>query len=55
MVINRLAFADYFCEAATGVPSAGHIKKLVAGARFELYSAYPIQVPAVPASVNATG
>ena len=55
VVINRLAFADYFCEAATGVPSARHIKKLVAGARFELYSAYPIQVPAVPASVIATG
>jgi hypothetical protein len=28
---------------------------VVAGGRFELYSAYPIQVPAVPASVIATG
>jgi hypothetical protein len=28
---------------------------VVAGGRFELYSAYPIQVRAVPASVIATG
>jgi hypothetical protein len=28
---------------------------LVAGARFELYSAYPIRVPVVPASIAATG
>jgi len=28
--------------------------QMVAGARFELYSAYPIRVPAVPASVFAT-
>jgi len=28
---------------------------VVAGARFELYSAYPIRVPAVPASVIAAG
>jgi len=27
---------------------------LVVGGRFELYSAYPIRVPAVPASVFAT-
>ena len=29
--------------------------KVVAGARFELYSAYPIRVPAVPARVIAAG
>ena len=28
--------------------------QMVAGGRFELYSAYPIRVPAVPASVFAT-
>jgi hypothetical protein len=28
---------------------------VVAGTRYELYSAYPIRVPAVPASVIATG
>ncbi len=27
---------------------------VVAGGRYELYSAYPIRVPAVPASVTAT-
>ena len=32
----------------------GASANLVAGACFELYSAYPIQVPAVPASVFAT-
>ena len=31
------------------------MSELVAGGRFELYSAYPIRVPAVPASVIATG
>ena len=29
-------------------------RSVVAGGRFELYSAYPIRVPAVPASVFAT-
>jgi hypothetical protein len=29
--------------------------QMVAGGRFELYSAYPILVRAVPASVIATG
>jgi len=28
---------------------------MVAGGRFELYSAYPVRVPAVPASVIVTG
>ena len=28
---------------------------VVAGGRYELYSAYPIRVPAIPASVIATG
>jgi hypothetical protein len=37
-------------------PLAGKdLDGLVAGGRFELYSAYPILVRAVPASVIATG
>jgi hypothetical protein len=38
-------------------PGAKQYKPLqmVAGGRFELYSAYPIRVPAVLASVIATG
>src|SRR2546427_542042 len=34
--------------------AGGSRNKLVAGGRFELYSAYSIRVPAVPASVFAT-
>jgi hypothetical protein len=30
------------------------LNKLVAGGRFELYSVYPLRVPAVSASVGAT-
>jgi len=34
--------------------AGGSANNVVAGGRFELYSAYPIRVPAVPASVFAT-
>ncbi len=41
-------------DAATRCRSVHTPLQLVAGGRYELYSAYPIRVPAVPASVSAT-
>ena len=41
-------------EARADVAIRRKPSQLVAGGRYELYSAYPIRVPAVPTSVIAT-
>ena len=47
--------AEFELEGGRPLAAAEMKISVVAAGHFELYGAYPIQVPAVPASVIATG
>ena len=52
--LARTAAASPWCRVVAGYGLKWLLFQVVAGGRFELYTAYPIRVSAVPASIVAT-